>query len=188
MSGKFLSGAGALFLVVFGVALEKYWDTPFIKGIAQGILNLPDVLVAPVGVSLWLVIVVVLAVVIMVLGVSWALVHRKFEREVSHAEPVYKSVSIELPPLVSSDQKKILSFLGFVEDNESMASLRNLAKTVRLSKLKCDYALQQLQKSDLVLIYKGSDYESEIMLTPKGKEFIVTNSISTEWHAWLGIV
>lgn len=187
MSGKVLGIIGAVTLAVFTVALDKYWDTAFIQGIVQGISNLPATLVEPVGVPLWMVIVAALLAVVVVLRINWILVQRnlKLKRMPSTTETEYKTVSVEFPPLVSIDQKKILSFLGYVENNESIASLMNLSKTVKLSKLNCDYALEQLQKSDLVLIYKGSEHQLEIMLTPKGKKFIVTDSISTEWHAWL---
>ncbi|WP_338807641.1 hypothetical protein V8U11_15955 [Pseudomonas chlororaphis] len=197
MSGKLLAIVGAIVLAVFTVALDKYWETPFVQGIFQFFINIPTALQEPVGVPLWLVIVAVLVFVGVVIAVSMSvterklellgLISKKVEREGPNVEPVYESLSasVGLPMYVTSDQKRILSFLGYAEENESMASLRNLSKTVNLSKLKCDYALQQLQKYSLVLIYKGSEHELEIMLTPKGKEFVVTNGVLTEWRSWL---
>ncbi|VVP91861.1 hypothetical protein PS914_03205 [Pseudomonas fluorescens] len=191
MSGKVLGIIGAVILAVFTVALDKYWDTAFIQGIVQGTLNLPEAIQRPVGVPLWLVVAAALLLVAMLLRVCWILVQRKFERETSHSEtsyvkPLPKPVSIELPIYVNDDQKRILSFLGYAEDNNSMVSLSNLCRSVNLTKLKYDYALQQLQKASLVLIHEGHGDGPEIMLTEKGKEFIVTKYISTQRHAWYG--
>lgn len=186
MGGKFLSGTGALSLAVFTVALTEYWKSDFVQGIIKFIINIPAALQEPVGVPFWLVIVASLLLVAMLLRICWIVVQDKFEREASRVKPASVPDSYELPIYITNDQKRILSFLGYAEDNDSMASLQNLAKSVRLSKLKYDYALQQLQKGSLVLIHKGYGEGPEIMLTEKGKEFIVTNYVSTERNAWYG--
>lgn len=184
MSGKVLGIIGAVTLAVFTVALDKYWDTAPIQGAVKGIINLPTTLVEPVGVPLWLVVVVAILLIAMLLTACGILVRRKFEPKPSHLEPPFKPAPIELPIFVTGDQKRILSFLGYAENKDSMASLKNLGKTVNLNKLNYDHAMQQLQKNSLVLVHNGYGDGPEIMLTDKGKEFIVTNRISTEWNAW----
>ncbi|MNC31785.1 hypothetical protein D3C75_801180 [compost metagenome] len=186
MSGKFLSVGGVLFTlftVIFGVVLEKYWDTPFIQGIAKGILNFPDALIAPVGVPLVVVIIAAVAFVVKAIKVTRALVEQKLER----LRPTKQVAKITLPELLhpmTNEQKMILSFLAYTANTNSKASADSMYKVLGLSRVVFDHALNQLQKNSLVQYWNivSSDV---IILSPKGKGYVVENNILTVQGAWM---
>lgn len=172
MSGKFWKISGALLLAVFTVALDKYWDSSFVKGAVQHIINLPDALMAPVGVPLWLVIAAVLVAAGMFLRINWILVQRKFEREAPAPAPAIDHVAELLNPgllyPVTNEQKKILSYLAYSANTNSSASADFIFRNLSLSRIVFDHALNQLLKNSLVK-YRNHLRSDVIDLSARGE-------------------
>lgn len=183
MSGKFWKITGALILAVFTVALDKYWDTAFIQGIAKGILNLPDFMVAPVGVPFWIVIVVVLVLAVVVFKFVVSATERKLEL----TRPVRKqsdiAASLLLHP-VTNEQKKILAFLAYAANTQAQVLTKTMLETMDLNRLVFDHALNQLLLNSLIELKRRED-GNVIELTPQGKEYVINNKIPIERGAWM---
>lgn len=183
MSGKFWKITGALILAVFTVALDKYWDTAFVQGVVKGILNLPEALQRPVGVPFWLVAVASLLLAGMLIRIVSVQVRRKLEREAPAIDPIAELLNPPLLHPVTSEQKKILSYLAYSANTNSSASADFMYRNLGLSRIVFDHALNQLLKNSLVR-YRNHLRSDVIDLSAKGKEYVIQNGIPTERNAF----
>jgi hypothetical protein len=183
MSGKFLGSAGALFTVIFGVALDKYWDTAFVQGVVKGILNLPETLQRPIGVPFWLVVVASLLLIGMLFRICWILVQRKFKREAPAIDYTAEHLNPGLLYPVTDEQKRLLAYLGYAVNTESKASTTSMYRAVGLSRISFDHAFNQLMKNSLIQ-YRNYASSDGVELSAKGKEYVIQNGIPTERNAF----
>jgi DNA-binding MarR family transcriptional regulator len=186
MGGKFLSGAGALFLVVFGVALTEYWKSEFVQGIIQFVLNIPTMLVAPVGVQLWLVIIAALFIAGVVIRAAVIATNQKFERQ-KPTEPVPVSMAQLMPVLasnVTSEQKQVLAFLANVMEFEKSVNLKDIYTSLGLDSLIVDNAVNQLLDDGFLQIHRNYYLGNSVELSPKGKKYVVENGVLQSSGSW----
>lgn len=187
MGGKFLSGAGALFLVVFGVALTEYWKSEFVQGIIQFVLNIPAMLVAPVGVQLWLVIVAASVIAYVILKAVVIATNQKFERlrpTESVADPVADILAPELLHDVTDEQKKVLAFLANAADVQEYVKIKVIHTSIGLGSLVVDHAVNQLLDNGFLLLQKNYHTGNLVELSPKGKKYVVENAIPLADGQW----
>ncbi|WP_429386297.1 hypothetical protein [Pseudomonas sp. YL-218 TE3947] len=190
MSGKFWKITGALLLAVFTVALDKYWETAFVQGVIKYLSNIPAMLVAPVGVQLWLVIVAALVIAGVVLRAVVIATNQKLERvKVTPAEPLPFSISSRLAPEsfreTTDEQKKVLAFLANADDVQESVSLKVIHASIGLDKLTVDHAVNQLFENDFVQIHRNYYLGNSVELTAKGKGYVVENAARYENGGWV---
>lgn len=107
-------------------------------------------------------------------GLEWA--NRQLRAGLAEASPLQLHVpaTVDQECAISEEHKKILIVLSRETGSMTMGAL--LAKT-RLSKVRLEHFIDQLEKFNLVKRYSGGYSEHGVTLTPEGRSYAVANNL-----------